>query len=420
MLVLIADADDARARLLRGIVARWGGEALVVSSIEQARSAVAQLGARLVLCGPSLNGGGPELVSALRAGDAMGVGRVEPGRLIVLYVDPETLDTDPESVMARARTLGADDIIAGPLDAAGIGLRLDLARRMLELGDRLVEQTAQLTAAIERMSRDLEAAAAMQRTLLPPPSLKIGPLAFESLLAPSTVVAGDIFNYFRLDDRHIAFYLLDVAGHGVPSAMMSVTLSRVLTPQAMILGRRREDAVLPADQRIRAPADVVAELNRRFRFNGQVSSYFTMILGVFDTETGLLRLCQAGHPCPIVLRPGAAPLQIGGSGFPVGLWDGATFDEITVTLQPGDRLVVHSDGITEAPQAQTQALYGDARLLSLLQAAGDTPLRAVLDTVAAEALRWSGGELADDVSLLAFEVLPAGTIGPDAEDAVAG
>ncbi len=421
MLVLIAEADDARARLLRGIVTRMGEDALVVSSMAEARRAVTQLGARLVLCGPSLNGGsGVELVSALRAGERFQPRGTEPGQLpgqlIVLYVDPDETDNSLEATTARARAIGADDVIAGPIDSTGIGLRLDLARRMLELGDRLVNQTAQLTTAIERLSRDLEAAAAVQRTLLPQPSLTIGPLGFESLLAPSTFVAGDIYNYFRLDERHIAFYLLDVAGHGVPSAMMSVTLTRVLTPQALTLGRRREDLALPPEQRIRPPAQVMAELNHRFQgpsISDSIHSYFTMVLGVFDCQTGLVRLCQAGHPSPILLRPGQPPQQIGDGGFPVGLWGGAHYDEVAILLQPGDRLLLHSDGITEAMRAGDQALFGEDRLLTLLANTQHLPLRGLLDHIASETKLWSGGDLSDDVSMAAFEL--RGTTSP-AED----
>jgi serine phosphatase RsbU (regulator of sigma subunit) len=155
------------------------------------------------------------------------------------------------------------------------------------------------------MHKDLEAAARMQRSLLPVPCTIRG-LRCDSLFLPASAVAGDVFNFFPLNASSTGFYLLDVSGHGIPAAMLSVTLSKMLNSrpsQGSPLVQTASDGIT---YEIRPHNEAVAELNRRFQDQGDM--YFTMVYGLLDKHSRRLQIVQAGHPVPVLLRRGKPPI----------------------------------------------------------------------------------------------------------------
>ena len=130
---------------------------------------------------------------------------------------------------------GADDYIEKPIHEDELLVRLaagerviDLERRLEEENRKLEESNQSLKKAYETIRDDLDAAARMQQSLLPPAGTIHG-IHCNSLFLPASVVAGDVFNFFPIGSNSVGFYLLDVSGHGIPAAMLSVTLSKVLT-----------------------------------------------------------------------------------------------------------------------------------------------------------------------------------------------
>ena len=113
----------------------------------------------------------------------------------------------------------------------------------------------------------------------------------------------------------------------------------------------------------------------------------------------------AGHPAPILLRRGDPPRVVGGAGFPIGMLEDAVFEDAAVTLEPGDRLYLYTDGVSEAADGRGLE-FGWSRLAEEVTRWRGLPLRDGLDRAAAAVRAWSGGPLRDDVSLLGVERLP--------------
>jgi sigma-B regulation protein RsbU (phosphoserine phosphatase) len=130
--------------------------------------------------------------------------------------------------------------------------------------------------------------------------------------------------------------------------------------------------------------------------------YFTLVYGVIEPTTGRFRYAMAGHPAPVLMPRGRPPAAVEGAGLPVGMIEEAAFEDRTLTLEPGDRLYLYTDGAVEARNADDEE-FGPARLLQEFRRWRDRPLREGLDLAAAAVRAWCGGRLDDDVSLLAVE-----------------
>src|SRR5579863_6009885 len=221
---------------------------------------------------------------------------------------------------------GADDFLVKPVQADELRVKVRAGERVLRLQQGLAEKNrelarinTQLQSSHKLIEDDLKAAAWMQQTLLPPPALEANGLRCHWRFEPSGYVAGDIFNFFEMNDGQVGFYLLDVSGHGVPAAMLSVTLSMILTPDASRGSPLRRLNRATQLSEILSPGDAIRELNRRFQTKDD--RYFTMIYGLFDTSSSILRVAQAGHPGPVLIGKNCQPEILGTGGMPVGLWN---------------------------------------------------------------------------------------------------
>jgi phosphoserine phosphatase RsbU/P len=302
---------------------------------------------------------------------------------------------------------GADDFLVKPVGPDELRVKVRAGERVLNLqqglankNNELARINQQLQSSHKILEDDLKAAAWMQQRLLPPSALEANGLRCHWRFEPSGYVAGDIFNFFAVDDREVGFYLLDVCGHGVPAAMLSVTLSMILTPDASRDSplRRFNHATQQSD--VLSPHDAICEMNRRFQ--SRDDRYFTMIYGLFDTRSSILRMAQAGHPGPVLFGKNCQPNILGTGGMPVGLWKEIEFDSFEVPVRAGDRLLLYSDGVTECANRKGEA-FGEQRLLDYLAGASQS-LDQLLDGLLDAMRTWrNGAESRDDVSLLALE-----------------
>jgi sigma-B regulation protein RsbU (phosphoserine phosphatase) len=304
---------------------------------------------------------------------------------------------------------GADDFLVKPISPEELRVKVRAGERVLNLEQRLGDKNreleginSRLQSAYQLIENDLKAAAWMQQRLLPAPSPQALGVKCEWQLQPSSYIAGDIFNFFAVDEHQVGFYLLDVSGHGVPAAMLSVTLSMVLTPDATHGSPlKRYDRATGTFDAV-SPADAIVELNRRFQ--SKDDQYFTMLYGLLDTRSLVLRMAQAGHPSPILIRQGKELRILGEGGMPVGLWPEIDFDSFEVQMDRGDRLLLYSDGVTECA-SQTGELFGEERLMEYLKRVADYPLDAIPAGLHKEISAWRGmADPGDDVSLLAIEM----------------
>lgn len=228
------------------------------------------------------------------------------------------------------------------------------------------------------------------------------------MFQPATVVAGDIFGHFCLDQNRLAFYHIDVSGHGVASAMLSFTLSKLMAaPAGEGSPLRYIDPYNPARELFRSPSEVVAELNRRFQTEDEATPYFTMVFGIVDTVSGQLELCQAGHPNPICIGREGTVRTIGEGGFPVGLLPQPDYTNTVLRLNPGDRLFIFSDGVSDCSNVDKGA-FGIARLKHYLGVESSAmSLPESLCSLTECLQNWRATHLfEDDLSLLAMEFHP--------------
>lgn len=265
-----------------------------------------------------------------------------------------------------------------------------LYEAMIEHGeaveDQLAESNLTLQTAQARLEAELSDAARYVMSILPEP--RTATPATEWLLVPSTELGGDSFGYHTIDDDHMAFYLLDVCGHGVGAALLSVTVINVLRA-----------AALP-NVDFRDPSRLLAALNDAFPMEKQNNMFFTIWYGVYRRSSRELRYATGGHPPAIHLRrdadgTSAASELITLGGMAIGALPGVEYDCKSIHVEPGDRLLILSDGTFEVDGPGGDML-SVSELAAFAADHSDSP-HAILEWVRS----FNGeGPLPDDFSLL--------------------
>ena len=293
-------------------------------------------------------------------------------------------------------------------DASGevthyIGVQSDVTdRRRAE--DSLRDVNRQLRHANERARRSMDAAARIQQALLPRvlPDLPGAHFAFG--FRPSETLAGDVLNILPLSPHEAGLYVIDVSGHGVAAALLSFTLSHWLRAS------RREsllvvpDAGAPDHPWVTPPRQVADRLSQQFPFDMRTGQYFTMVYGVLDTTQRQFRYVCAGHPAPVLARKHAPAMRLEAAGLPIGMEPISPYEEHVLELEPGDRLLLYSDGMTDAENAQGQE-FGIEGLLREVHATRALPLDRAVASVLHSVEQWCGTSgPRDDLSLVAFEL----------------
>lgn len=260
----------------------------------------------------------------------------------------------------------------------------------------------QLQEAHDRLTHERDAAAKMQRSLFPQMPPDVGSVLFDWCYTPSETLAGDLFNVIQLDERFLALYVFDVSGHGVPAALLTVTVSRALARYA----RAHLALELPAESKTIAAVQWVAEqLNAEFPMDPVTGQYFTLLYGLLDLQTFEFRFVAAGHPGPVYVPSDGAPSVVETQGFPVGFFPDAGYLEQSLRLAPGDRLYLYTDGIPDAVDPNGQP-FGTEQLVETLHRNRSVSLGTGLSPLADRLRTWHDGESPeDDMSILALEVV---------------
>jgi len=236
----------------------------------------------------------------------------------------------------------------------------------------------------QRLEEQISIARNIQQALLPRNFRDYPHLALSGCNFPCLAVGGDYFDVFPLSENRTAFLIADVSGKGLGAALLTTMLQGVLS--GMTLGTD--------------PARLFNHLNRFLCDHAEVGRYATMFFGILD-EKGSLEYINAGHPSPILIRrTGSAEDVFTEGSFPVGLVPEAEYDTACVKLEPGDTLVLFSDGVTEAMDPKEE-FFGMPRLVQLLAGHNETPLdqlqKIILESVENFA---RGASQADDLTLL--------------------
>jgi sigma-B regulation protein RsbU (phosphoserine phosphatase) len=394
MKVLLAEDDVVSAHVLQDFLEKWGHEVIAAEDGAEAWRLFQEHDIALVITDwimPNLDG--LELVRRIRA-------TPRPGYVYVILLTAKARKEDT----VRGMEAGADDFLTKPFDRDELRARLRAGERVVKLEQDVARRNAELQAANKRMKRDLEAAARIQQALLPTTLPECDCVQFAWRFQPCEELAGDIFGVVPLDDRYVALYLLDVSGHGVAAALLSVTVRHVLSPTLTSSSILRQ--AVPGTNHFTPtpPAEVARELNSRFPTDPATGQYFTLLYGVLDLHTLEFRYVCAGHPGPVHLPWTAEPLREKVSGFPIGLIEDAAYDERVLPLRPRDRLYFYSDGILEAANPSGES-FGIARMLDSVAGTRLISLDESLERLTERVMAWTGRRrMADDVSLLAVEV----------------
>lgn len=263
------------------------------------------------------------------------------------------------------------------------------ARRKLTNRDEQNRVLAKrLQAQTDRLTAELRSAADYVVSILP--KGLDGPVQVTSRYLPSQALAGDCFDYRWIDDDHLIAYLLDVSGHGIQSALLSVSIHNLLRS-----GSLSGDVLMQ-------PEHVLTELNELFGMEKHADNYFTMWFGVYQASTRTLRYCSGGHPPALVFRggqDGEVVLQLSTGGMPVGMFGDSEYHSATVQLEPGDTLLIYSDGAYEmpTPEGKSWALPDLIRMCGKLAAKPGWTLDML---VAGLRRRTLAGAFDDDLSMV--------------------
>lgn len=234
-----------------------------------------------------------------------------------------------------------------------------------------------------RMEQELIVARETQMALVPSRRIAFGPWSVEGRVLPAREVGGDYFDYFPVSDSRLAVAIADVSGKGMPAALLMSNLQAAL--------RAFATGALPAHE-------VMARLNHQISRSAAPGKFITCVYGEIDTASGTLTYANAGHNYPLLTR-GTGKLELLESGgLPLGVLEDTTYTSETVSLQPGDSLLLYSDGISEAENAEREQ-FGEERLQALWKGCRELRSEQSLDCLLMEIGTFRGrASQSDDIT----------------------
>lgn len=405
--VLVVDDSQVHRRIVAAFLKRWGYRVIEAGTGNEALSILQDRQIDIVLSDwmmPGMNG--PDLCKAFR-----NLKRNSYGYFILL-----TSKTGKEDA-AHGLDVGADDFLSKPVSATELRARLAAGERILAMAEELTEKNDLLSATLDKLqvahdsiNRDLLEARRLQQSLVPERYHDFNAVRLSLMMRPTGHVGGDLVGNFRVNEQRLAVYSIDVSGHGVASALMTARLASHLSGSSP-----RQNVALETNEfgifRMRSPDEVAASLNELLLRDMDTDLYFTMCLAEIDMRSGAVRLVQAGHPNPAVQRASGEIEFVSGGGLPIGLIANATYDVQRIQLNPGDRLLIYSDGMTEC-EGPDGRLLEEGGLARLLEKQRDLDGYDFLDTIVANLEEFAGtSEFNDDISgvFLQFDGFGAGS-----------
>ncbi|GAB5438691.1 Transcriptional regulatory protein WalR [Falsiruegeria mediterranea M17] len=356
--VLVVDDSRLQRRILVSSLKKWGFEVIEADCGEAALEICQTSPPDLILSDWVMPGmSGLEFCKAVRElpNDAYSY-------FILLTSKSE------KNEIAQGLDAGADDFLIKPVSSDELRARISAGDRILgmqrELSkkNRMIEEALdELKVAHDAIDKDLMQARKIQESLVPELTREFGSSRVSLLLKPCGHIGGDLVGMFSPGVNRLGFYSIDVSGHGITSAMMTARLGSYLSStyfEQNVAMEKRFNRFYA----LRKPEEVAASLNSRLIADTGIEEYFTMVYAIVDLRSGLLRMVQAGHPHPLVLRRDGRAEFVGEGGVPIGLLPDIPYTQFETQLNPGDRLLLYSDGFTECRLSNGEMLEPEGLL----------------------------------------------------------
>ena len=381
MRILIAEDDFTSRTILVGVLKKEGHEVMATVNGAEAWDVLWQPDAPALIIldwmMPEMNG--LEVLRRVRAQRTD-----QPPYIIMLTAKGEKAD------IIAGLDAGANDYLIKPFDVGEL-------RARVEVGCRMVEMQANLVEAWEKNNEALKAAGIIQFGLLPKHFSAGDHVDIAWKYKPCDAVGGDMLNVVLLDANHIGLYMLDVAGHGMPSAMISVLVYQLLNPHNGIL---IDHTVNPPY--ILEPEAVLKILDREFPLM-RFKRHFTIVYAVLDLSSNTLTYSNAAHCAPIIIPHESDLKTLTVSGTVIGV-NAFPFGQETVTLAPGDKVMLLSDGVVETRNTANE-FFGEERLYQTLKELRAATTYDLVQGLYTKVISFAEAQPADDdISILAFEI----------------
>ena len=262
------------------------------------------------------------------------------------------------------------------------------SREMVVCCQFLLQKEKKLAEGNARIGAELEMAEKIQKDMLPnifPTFSEKEEFDLYASMTTAREVGGDFYDFFMIDERHLCFLIADVSGKGIPAAMFMMTSKTMIKDYALTRT---------------STSEIFTEVNERLCENNEAGMFATAWIGILDLKTRILQFTNAGHNFPIIQKKGmpCEALEKKHGLFLAGM-DGIVYRQDEMQMSPGDRILLYTDGVTEAHNPQKE-LFGEERLMSILNRTdsekGETVLSGILDEVKAFE---AGVEQFDDITM---------------------
>lgn len=285
-----------------------------------------------------------------------------------------------------AMNRGAFDFVTKPIDFSDLSTTIEKTLREIQL----IYDGVQHKKTLEAVQTDLETAARIQKKMLPqtfPPFPDRMEFGVYGEMHTAKQVGGDFFDFFLLDDHHLGFVIADVSGKGVPASLymaVSRTMLKAIASQ------------------IEDPSLCLSTVNSMLIPESDLTTFVTAFYGILDTRTGNVRYCNGGHNLPYIIRNNGTVEEIENTnGLLLGKIEPIEFQTKEFTLSPGEKIMMFTDGVTEATD-QNGDMYEEPRLEAFLAKHADDDLHKLVRSLIVDVLKFMGkADQSDDITVLA-------------------
>ncbi len=243
----------------------------------------------------------------------------------------------------------------------------------------------------ERLNTELQTGGKIQESMLPhqfPPFPERGEFDIYASMDPAREVGGDFYDFFLIDEDHLCIVIADVSGKGIPAALFMM-VSMVVLQNNALMGK--------------SAAEILTTTNEAICANNMEDMFVTVWLGILEISTGKLTAANAGHEYPTLTEDGKFTLLKDRHGFVIGGMEGARYREYELSLQPGDKLFLYTDGVPEANDPENR-MFGTDRMLEALNSDPKAPPKQILKNVRAAVDEFvKDAEQFDDLTMLCIE-----------------